>query len=162
MPGLTLGVDAYCQLSNNLIDGGQFGAPIILTAFNYAHGQQSGVEWTVRYDHGPLSLYGNLAYSRAMGKDINPAQYNSSACELAFTRNNWIHRDHDQLWSASAGGAYIFNKDSVRPTRVSVDLPVQVGLREHGDHHHRCRAAFLCDDEPVRGPATPPWHPTEF
>ena len=42
MPGLTVGVDAYYKLSKNLIDEGQFGAPIILTAFNYAQGQQSG------------------------------------------------------------------------------------------------------------------------
>jgi outer membrane receptor protein involved in Fe transport len=129
VPGLTLGVDAYYKLSNNLIDEGQFGAPIILTAFNYAHGQQSGVEWTGSYDHGPLSLYGNLAYSRAMGKDINSAQFNFSPDELAFIQNNFIHLDHDQIWSASGGGAYTFNKDSTRPTRVSVDLLVQSGLR---------------------------------
>jgi hypothetical protein len=34
VPGLTVGADAYYKLSNNLIDEGQFGAPIILTAFN--------------------------------------------------------------------------------------------------------------------------------
>jgi outer membrane receptor protein involved in Fe transport len=129
VPGLTLGVDAYYKLSNNLIDEGQFGAPIILTAFNYAHGQQSGVEWTGSYDHGPLSLYGNLAYSRAMGKDINSAQYNFSPDELAFIQSNFIHLDHDQIWSASGGGAYTLNKDTTRPTRVSVDLLVQSGLR---------------------------------
>ncbi len=38
IPGLTIGVDAYYKISKNLIDEGQFGAPIILTAFNYAHG----------------------------------------------------------------------------------------------------------------------------
>ena len=129
VPGLTLGVDAYYKLSNNLIDEGQFGAPIILTAFNYAHGQQSGAEWTGSYDHGPLSLYGNLAYSRAMGKNINSAQYNFSPDELAFIQNNFIHLDHDQIWSASGGGAYTFNRDSSRPTRVSFDLLVQSGLR---------------------------------
>jgi outer membrane receptor protein involved in Fe transport len=129
VPGLTLGVDAYYKISNNLIDEGQFGAPIILTAFNYAHGQQSGVEWTGSYDHGPLSLYGNLSYSRAMGKDINSAQFNFSPDELAFIQNNFIHLDHDQLWSASGGGAYTFHKDSARPTRLSVDLLVQSGLR---------------------------------
>ena len=39
MPGLTVGVDAYYKMAKNLIDEGQFGAPIILTAFNYAKGQ---------------------------------------------------------------------------------------------------------------------------
>jgi outer membrane cobalamin receptor len=129
LPGLTIGVDAYYKQSNNLIDEGQFGAPIILTAFNYAQGQQSGVELTVNYDRGPLSLYANLAYSRAMGKNINSAQFNFAPDELAYIQNNFIHLDHDQTWSGSAGGAYTFNPDSTRPARVSADLLVQSGLR---------------------------------
>jgi outer membrane receptor protein involved in Fe transport len=129
VPGLTIGVDAYYKQSKNLIDEGQFGAPIILTAFNYAHGQQSGVEWTGSYDRGPLSFYANLSYSRAIGKDINSAQYNFVPDELAYIQNNIIHLDHDQTWSGSAGGAYTFNRDSTGPTRVSADLLVQSGLR---------------------------------
>jgi outer membrane receptor protein involved in Fe transport len=129
IPGLTLGVDAYYKLSKNLIDEGQFGAPIILTAFNYAKGWQSGVEWTASYDRGPLSLYANVAYSRALGQDINSAQFNFSPAELAFIQNNPIHLDHDQTWTGSAGIAYIFNSDSPTPTRVSADLLVQSGLR---------------------------------
>ncbi len=73
LPGLTVGVDAYYKISKNLIDEGQFGAPIILTAFNYAEGVQQGVELTASYDRGPWSLYANLARSRAMGKSINSA-----------------------------------------------------------------------------------------
>jgi outer membrane receptor protein involved in Fe transport len=129
VPGLTIGVDAYYKQSRNLIDEGQFGAPIILTAFNYAQGQQSGIELTGSYDHGPLSLYANLAYSRAIGKNINSAQFNFAADELTFIQNNFIHLDHDQTWSGSAGGAYTFNPDSTTPTRMSADLLVQSGLR---------------------------------
>ncbi|HEY5336777.1 MAG TPA: TonB-dependent receptor, partial [Rhizomicrobium sp.] len=33
--GFTIGVDSYYKISRNLIDEGQFGAPIILTPFNY-------------------------------------------------------------------------------------------------------------------------------
>jgi outer membrane receptor protein involved in Fe transport len=132
VPGLTIGVDAYYKISHNLIDEGQFGAPIILTAFNYAQGLQTGVELTASYDHGPLSLYGNLAWSRALGKNIDSAQYNFSAADLAFIRNNFIHLDHDQTWSGSAGAAYAFNADSPYPTRVSADLLVQSGLRAAG------------------------------
>jgi outer membrane receptor protein involved in Fe transport len=129
VPGLTIGADAYYKQSNNLIDEGQFGAPIILTAFNYAQGQQSGIELTGSYDRGPLLLYANLAWSRAMGKDINSAQFNFAPDELAFIQNNFIHLDHDQTWSGSAGGAYMLNQDSTTPTRVSADLLVQSGLR---------------------------------
>jgi outer membrane receptor protein involved in Fe transport len=129
LPGLTAGVDAYYKESKNLIDEGQFGAPIILTAFNYAEGEQSGIELTVSYDRGPLSLYANVARSRAIGKDINSAQYNFSVAELAYIQDSYIYLDHDQTWSGSAGGAYTFNQDSEHPTRISADLLVQSGLR---------------------------------
>jgi outer membrane cobalamin receptor len=132
IPGLTVGVDAYYKISHNLIDEGQFGAPIILTAFNYAQGIQTGVELTTSYEHGPLSLYGNLAWSRATGQDIDSAQFNFSAADLAFIQNNFIHLDHDQTWSGSAGAAYVFNPDTTYPTRVSTDVLVQSGLRADG------------------------------
>jgi outer membrane receptor protein involved in Fe transport len=129
IPGLTVGVDAYYKQSNNLIDEGQFGAPIILTAFNYAKGLQEGVELTGSYDRGPWSVYGNVALSRAMGKDIISSQNNFSPDELAFIANNWIHLDHDQKWTGSAGIAYTANMDSEYPTRMSIDATVQSGLR---------------------------------
>lgn len=53
VPGFITRINAYCKISKNLIDEVQFGVPIILTAFNYAHGLQEGVEWTNSYDHGP-------------------------------------------------------------------------------------------------------------
>jgi hypothetical protein len=43
VPGLTLGVDAYDKRATNLIDEGQFGAPIILSAFNHGRGQRNRV-----------------------------------------------------------------------------------------------------------------------
>jgi outer membrane receptor protein involved in Fe transport len=129
IPGLTMGVDVYYKQSQDLIDEGQFGAPIILTAFNYQKGLQEGVELTGSYDRGPWSIYGNVAVSRAMGKDIISAQYNFSPSELAFIADNWIHLDHDQKWTESGGVAYTANRDSEHPTRISVDAFVQSGLR---------------------------------
>ncbi len=129
VPGLTIGVDGYYKISNNLIDEGQFGAPIILTAFNYAHGRQVGVQLTTSYDRGPWSIYGNLAWSRALGNDITSAQFNFGADELAFIGNNFIHLDHDQTWDGSAGVAYTLNRGSDHPTLFSVDALLQSGLR---------------------------------
>ena len=129
MRGLTVGVDGYYKISNNLIDEGQFGAPIILTAFNYAHGRQEGVQATASYDRGPWSIYANVAWSRALGKDITSAQFNFGADELAFIANNFIHLDHDQTWDGSAGVAYTLNRTSDHPTLFSVDALVQSGLR---------------------------------
>ena len=53
---LTVGVDSYFKQATDLIDEGQFGAPIILTPFNYAHGQVYGVELTGNYHLGGLGL----------------------------------------------------------------------------------------------------------
>jgi outer membrane receptor protein involved in Fe transport len=133
VPGLTVGADAYYKVSNNLIDEGQFGAPVILTAFNYAHGRQEGLEFTASYDRGPWSIYGNLAWSRALGTDITSAQFNFGADELAFIGNNFIHLDHDQTWDGSAGIAYKLNRDTDHPTLFSVDALVQSGLRASTD-----------------------------
>jgi outer membrane receptor protein involved in Fe transport len=129
VPGLTVGVDGYYKISNNLIDEGQFGAPIILTAFNYAHGRQEGLEVTTSYDRGPWSIYGNIAWSRALGQDITSAQFNFGAEELAFIADNFIHLDHDQTWDGSAGIAYTLNRTSDHPTRFSMDALLQSGLR---------------------------------
>ncbi len=129
LPGFTVGLDGYYKLATNLIDEGQFGAPIILSAFNYANARVDGVEFTVSYDSGPWSIYGNAAYSRAMGIDIISAQFNFAPDELAYIQNNYIHLDHDQTWTASAGAAYTFNQGEKFATRVSVDLLAQSGLR---------------------------------
>jgi outer membrane receptor protein involved in Fe transport len=129
VPGLTVGVDAFYKISHNLIDEGQFGAPIILTAFNYADGLQEGVLLSASYDSGPWSLYGNLSRERAVGKDIVSAQFNFQPDELAYIANNYIHLDHEQAWSGSAGAAYTLNRTTDHPTRFSVDAILQTGLR---------------------------------
>jgi outer membrane receptor protein involved in Fe transport len=129
IPGLTVGVDGYYKISQNLIDEGQFGAPIILTVFNYAHGIEEGVDLTASYDRGPWSVYGNITRSRAMGKDIVSAQLNFTPEELAYIQNNYIHLDHDQAWNGSMGVAYTINRTTDHPTRFSMDALLQSGLR---------------------------------
>jgi outer membrane receptor protein involved in Fe transport len=110
VPGLTVGLDGYYKLARNLIDEGQFGAPIILTAFNYAKAYVAGAVFTISYDQGPWSIYGNAAYSRAMGNDITSAQFNFKPDELAYIAQHYIHLDHDQTWTGSGGIAYTFNQ----------------------------------------------------
>ena len=129
LPGLRAGVDTYYKAARNLIDEGQFGAPIILTAFNYRKGQVDGVELSTSYDRGPLSLYANYAYSRAIGKDIDTAQFNFSAADLAYIGQHWIHLDHDQRLTASAGAAYTMFDGTSYPTRLSADMLFGSGLR---------------------------------
>jgi outer membrane receptor protein involved in Fe transport len=121
---LTLGLDSYYKQSHNLIDEGQFGAPIILTPFNYLYGRQFGVEFTANYVAGPLSTYLNLAAQSAKGKDIDSAQFNFTPADLAYIANNFIHLDHEQEQTASGGIAYTWND-----TRLSTDFLVGSGLR---------------------------------
>jgi outer membrane receptor protein involved in Fe transport len=126
--GLTLGVDAYYKQAKNLIDEGQFGAPIILTPFNYRTGYAKGVEFSANYEHGGFSAYGNLAISQAKGEDIITSQFNFDPGDLAYIQNHHIFLDHDQTYTGSAGVAYKFSG-----TRLSADLLYGSGLRRDGD-----------------------------
>ncbi|HZO23710.1 MAG TPA: TonB-dependent receptor [Steroidobacteraceae bacterium] len=123
-PILTLGVDSYYKQATDLIDEGQFGAPIILTPFNYAHGQVYGVEFTGQVTTGQLEAYGNFAIQRAIGKDIVSSQFNFSADDLLYIGDHYIHLDHEQQVTASGGAAY-----SWAGTRLSGDLLLGSGLR---------------------------------
>ena len=129
LPGLRVGVDAYYKSARNLIDEGQFGAPVVLSAFNYRKAQVHGIELSGSYDRGPVSVYGNVAYSRAIGKDIVSSQFNFGADELAYISNRWVHLDHDQRWTGSAGAAYTAWQGTNHPARLSADLLVGSGLR---------------------------------
>ncbi|HEX3699229.1 MAG TPA: TonB-dependent receptor [Phenylobacterium sp.] len=126
--GLTLDVDAYDKQAKNLIDEGQFGAPIILTPFNYRVGYARGVEFSGTYVNGGFSAYGSLAISQAKGKDITSSQFNFDPGDLAVIARQFIYLDHDQTYTASAGAAYRFGEG----TRVSADLLYGSGLRKDG------------------------------
>ncbi len=133
LPGLHASVDGYYKSARNLIDEGQFGAPIILTVFNYAKGQVGGVEFAASYDHGPWSAYANVAVSRAIGKDIDSAQFTFSPDDLAYIQNHYIHLDHDERFAGSGGVAYAAFAGSDHPARFSADLVTGSGLRADGD-----------------------------
>ncbi|MBU6442669.1 MAG: TonB-dependent receptor [Alphaproteobacteria bacterium] len=124
---LTLGVDSYYKLSRDLIDEGQFGAPIILTPFNYAKGKQYGIEFTGNYQNGGFSAYGNLAFAHALGKHIISSQFQFAPSDLAYIATHYIHLDHDQALTASGGLSYGWDN-----TRASLDMLYGSGLRKDG------------------------------
>lgn len=124
MKGFTVGLDSYFKQATDLVDEGQFGAPIILTPFNYAHGQVYGVELTGSYHVAGLTAYANFATQRAIGKDIISSQFNFDADELAYIADHYIHLDHEQQITASAGVSYLW-----QGTRVSADMLLGSGLR---------------------------------
>ncbi|MFI4889041.1 MAG: TonB-dependent receptor [Steroidobacterales bacterium] len=123
-PALTVGLDLYDKQSVNLIDEGQFGAPIILTPFNYRYGKQYGAELTVNYVVQSFSAYLNLAAQSAKGKLIESAQFNFAPPELGYIANNYIHLDHEQQRTASGGLSYLWHE-----TRFSADFLLGSGLR---------------------------------
>jgi outer membrane receptor protein involved in Fe transport len=125
---VTLGLDAYYKKARNLLDEGQFGAPIILTPFNYAEGYAKGVEFSLNYAHGPFTAYANLAVSQARGRGIVSSQFNFDPAELAFIQNHWIYLDHDQTYTASAGGTW-----RLGATTLSADMLYGSGLRSTPD-----------------------------
>ena len=125
--GLTVGVDGYYRTAYHLIDEGQFGAPIILTPFNYNHGIIQGVELTADYVRGPFTAYANLAYSQAKGKDIVSSQFNFGPDELAYIAQHYIFLDHNETWAGSFGVAY-----RIGDTRIAVNGNYGTGLRATG------------------------------
>ena len=119
-----MGIDTYYKQTRNLIDEGQFGAPIILTPFNYRCGKQYGAELNVNYTHEHLTAHLNLSAQSAKGKDIDTAQFNFAPVDLAYIANNYIHLDHEQQKTASGGVSYRWHQ-----TRLSADFLLGSGLR---------------------------------
>ncbi|HME38312.1 MAG TPA: TonB-dependent receptor [Steroidobacteraceae bacterium] len=120
----TVGLDTYYKQSHQLIDEGQFGAPIILTPFNYLQGKQYGAEITGNFTDEAFSAYLNLAYQSAKGKGIDSAQFNFSQDDLNYIATHYIHLDHEQQFTASGGASYLW-----LGTRFSADFLVGSGLR---------------------------------
>jgi hypothetical protein len=120
----TLGLDTYYKQSHDLVDEGQFGAPIILTPFNYAHGKQYGAELTGSFSQKDFNAYLNLAYQSAKGKGIDSAQFNFALEELAYIASHYIHLDHEQQFTASGGASYVWQH-----TTFSADFLLGSGLR---------------------------------
>ena len=131
IPGLKVGLDAYYKKAEHLLDDGQFGAPVFITPFNYKWGYNYGVELSASYVNGGFSAYGNLAAAEQWAKRIETAQALFGADDLAYAYNHFIHTDHHQLITASAGAAYLLASTN---TRFSLDFLAGSGLRRSVVH----------------------------
>ena len=129
---VSVSLDGYYRKSKNLIDEGQFGAPIILTPFNYRKGRIHGVEANVSYQRGPWLLYGNFAYAKAQGKDIVSSQFSFDPADLAIIANQYIYLDHDQTYTGSAGISYSFKEGFLSGSKLGGDMLYGSGLRTDG------------------------------
>jgi outer membrane receptor protein involved in Fe transport len=139
---LTLNLDTFYKLSKDMIDEGQFGAPIILTPFNYKQGKQYGAVLTADYVDGNFNAYGNIGLQHAVGKDWITSQFSFFPDQFAFTEDHFIHLDHEQALSASAGASYkwggtLLDADLIYGTGLREDSPPLPGLPDgipNGDH----------------------------
>ncbi len=137
---LKLAIDSYMKHSSDLIDEGQFGAPIILQPFNYARGRQMGVELTGDYTAGNFTAYGNVAVARAAGEDWITSQFSFDPVDLAYVQNHYIHLDHDQYLTASAGVTYkwmnsVFSADTIFGSGLRQDATAPDGTNiPNGGH----------------------------
>jgi outer membrane receptor for ferrienterochelin and colicins len=122
---LTLGIDSFYEQAQHLIDEGQFGAPIILTPFNYRYGLIGGLELTANYSVHDFSVYGNVSFQAAHGKDVESSQFNFNQQQLDYIADNYIHLDHEGRVAASSGISYLW-----LGTRFSVDAIFGTGLRD--------------------------------
>jgi outer membrane receptor protein involved in Fe transport len=124
MEGWNVGLDGFYKSTHSVIDEGQFGQALILSSFNYKLGRIYGGELTTNYDHGPFSLYGNAAWEWARGEHVSSAQFLFDPDEYAFINKHWVFLDHDQRWTATAGGAYTWSD-----WRLSSEFLYGSGLR---------------------------------
>jgi outer membrane receptor protein involved in Fe transport len=146
---LDLGLDAYYKIATDLIDNGNFGQALVLSAFNYAKGVVQGVEFSAKYHSGNFQAYGNLAVGQEKATQVVSNQYLFDTAmpladlggltELQYLDSHWIYTDHTQLVTGSAGAAYKFCGrpsyageiwwESLCGTTVSADMFYGSGLR---------------------------------
>jgi outer membrane receptor protein involved in Fe transport len=120
-----VGVDAYFKRARNLLDDGQFGQALVLTAFNYDRAYNTGVEFKSVYQSGDFRAYGNLAWGRQRATRVVSNQFLFDASEFPYIAMNYIYTDHAQTWTGSAGASYRW-----LGTLVSADLIYGSGLRD--------------------------------
>jgi outer membrane receptor protein involved in Fe transport len=148
-PTFELGLDAYYKLAKDLIDNGNFGQALVLSAFNYAHGVVQGIEFSVKYKSGNFQAYGNLAVGQERATDVVSNEYLfDNTIPLAdlggltlrqYVDSHWIYTDHTQIVTGSAGAAYQFCGRASTPgeawwdtlcgTKFSTDMIYGSGLR---------------------------------
>ena len=131
-PALSVGLDGYYRDVRNLGDEGQFGSALIFAPFNYATARIAGLELTTGWRQDGTSAYLNVAYSTTRASRIVSGQYNFAPDELAAIAAQFIHLDHDQRWTASAGVTHTWGD-----TTLSADSIFGSGLRKgylNSDH----------------------------
>jgi outer membrane receptor protein involved in Fe transport len=131
---LEVGADAYYKIANDLLDNGNFGQALVLSAFNYAKGYNEGVELKAKFTSGNFQAYGNIAAAQQRATDVVSNQYlfdNTTPLadlggltDFQYIQSHFVYTDHCQILTGSAGLSYLWNG-----TRFSADMFYGSGLR---------------------------------
>ena len=115
---LDLGVDVYYKIATDLIDNGVFGQALVLSAFNYAHGINEGIEFSGKFHSGNFQAYGNVAVAEQRATQVVTNQFlfdnTTPLADLGgltrfqYVQSHWIYTDHNQFVTASGGAIYQF------------------------------------------------------
>ena len=108
---LNLGIEGYYKDVKNMLDEGQFGNALIFSQYNFKKAKIYGLEITADYKKDNFSAYSNLAYQKARAHKIISGQYLLENNEIDFISKNYVHLDHEQKITASAGVSYKINKN---------------------------------------------------
>lgn len=125
---LTLGVDVYLKLADNLLDDTTLGGTLILSPFNYAKARNWGAELSASYAKGPFHGYTNLARGEQQARTITSNQFLFDPADTAYIRDHYIFTDHSQKWTAS-GGMSLNLRNKLGHLQPSVDFIYGSGLR---------------------------------
>ena len=96
----------------------------MLTAFNYAKGENDGIELKASYTQGNFRAYANIAAAKQIATNIVSNQFLFDPATFAYIANNYVYTDHAQLLTGSAGASYLWNG-----TRFSASMIYGSGLR---------------------------------
>ncbi len=105
-PSLELGGSIYYKTARDLLDDGQFGQAYVLTGFNYDKAYNYGTELTLRFRYGGFSADTSWAYGVQRATKVVSNQTLFSPDDLIYIQNNYIHTDHEQLYTGSGRVAY--------------------------------------------------------
>jgi outer membrane receptor protein involved in Fe transport len=122
----SLSLDGFFKQAHNLLDEGQFGAPVIETPFNYRTGRVYGAEIGTNYTTGSFSFFGNGSWVVTSAHDIDSQQFTVDPDEYAYIQNHNIHLDHESEFTVSTGASYAWNH---RADVTYVDFLYGNGLR---------------------------------
>jgi hypothetical protein len=103
-----IGIEGYYKSIRNVADEAQVGNSEIYVPFSYARGHFVGTELTSSYSRNGFNTFANLEVSRAMATDLNSSEFLFGQDELNYTAQHYVHLNHDQFITLSAGAAYTF------------------------------------------------------